>query len=226
MEVTVSDTPEGHTLLGALGRGLVDALFEDEPQKQTGSSQGAPTASDSKVKPINPSTANVTDTSKMVSAIAERVFVGGTLYTEYIASYEALSDAGFDESSRRKAAFLPLIKKHGVEGVATAITSHLDLLNQEREKFARSLDQSDSNPVKQAETEIADIERNIASKKEEIKRLEHEVAERNDRLAVVIKKVAEARAEQDHAKAVFDAAIDVLSARIADDQAFLAQHKS
>jgi hypothetical protein len=173
----MSDDSNGKSWLSSIGGAIKDALVEDEAPKKPPSE--VPKAANEKTPPKADtpmrSDASPEDIAKVRQAIIDRVFGGDSLYSDFQTAYEVLDGQGFTDDQRRKAAFLPLIKKHGAPAVAGAIQQHRAALRKERDIFEQSLDPKGGSVLAKAKARIANIEQQIATKQAEIDRLNREL---------------------------------------------------
>ncbi len=226
----MSDNSDSKGWLSSIGGAIKDALVEDEAPKKPPSE--VPKAANGKILPKvsmpmgNDASQNARpdDIAKVRMAIIARVFGGDSLYSDYQTAYEVLDGQGFTDDQRRKAAFLPIIKKHGAPAVASAIQQHHAALIKERDIFEQSLGPKGGSALAKAKARIANIEQQIATKQAEIDRINRELTEVSAEKATAEQEVVDAQAKETYARCVFDAAYHGVTGALDIDEEFIKHH--
>ena len=222
----MSDNSDGKGWLSSIGGAIKDALVEDEAPKKP--PPEVPKSANEKTSPkVNTpvrNDASPEDISKVRQAINARVFGGDSLYSDYQTAYEVLDGQGFTDDQRRKAAFLPIIKKNGAPAVASAIQQHRAALIKERDIFEQSLGPKGGSALAKAKARIASIEQQIATKQAELDRINRELTEVSAEKATAEQEVADAQAKETYTRCVFDAAYHGVTGALDTDEEFIKHH--
>lgn len=212
----------GDSVFSRFTSGLKDAFFEDEYPKPSDKQTSKPVVQSAAIQPamapINTGTVSNDDRTNAVKVLSERVFTGNTPYVDYRTTYDALEGTVSPDDNRRKAALAVVSKKHGIQGVAQAITVHKNNLSQERAVFEQSLSPKQGGPIEAYEKDVQTKEQSIQAKLSEIESLKREIEDLEQGKKTSQEKITEERAKHEHARAVFEVAYQVLSQGIESDE--------